>query len=459
MTIYYIMAIIFVLGVIMIALEDVLKINKAAVAVGMCIILWLLAFVTAVGDFSKYLPPLFDNIVEGFPKFAELSFHDQVYKYMEVAVTESLGDVATTLFFVLGSMAIIEILDSHGAFSAITKMIRTTNKRALLWIFVFITFFLSAFLGNLATVIVMIAVMHKIIPEKRDRLIYACITIIAANCGGAWSPIGDVTSLLLWTGNNVTALHLVSHVILPSLVMVCVVTGITTFMFRKGEMIKPVVYENEINLPKYITPGFQRLLLIIGLLSLALVPVLQSIFNLPPFMGVLLGLVVLWIITDVKSARSKDPNAIRLKVSTLLGNLDISTIFFFLGILMSVKALGLIGILTILSEGLNATFGNPDTIAFLLGICSSFLDNVALVAATIGMYPLQEIGAFATDSSFWTFLSYCCITGGSMLIIGSASGVTVMGLEKISFGYYLKKFTPLAILGYCAGAAVYLLVC
>ena len=459
MTIYYVMAIIFILGVLMIAMEDILKINKAAVAVGMCIILWLLTFITAVSDFSNNLPPMFANFVEGFPNFAGMSFHDQVYRYMEVALTESLGDVATTLFFVLGSMAIIEILDSHGAFSAITQMIRTTNKRKLLWIFVFITFFLSAFLGNLATVIVMIAVMHKLIPEKRDRLIYACITIIAANTGGAWSPIGDVTSLLLWTGKNVTAVHLVTHVILPSLVMVTVATAITTLMFRKGEMVKPVVYESEINLPSYITPGFKKTLLIIGLLSLALVPVLQSIFNLPPFMGVLLGLVILWIITDIKSARSKDPNAIKMKVSTLLGNLDISTIFFFLGILMSVKALGIVGILAMLSEGLNAAFTNPDTIAFLLGICSSVLDNVALVAATIGMYPLQEIGAFATDSSFWTFLSYCCITGGSMLIIGSASGVTVMGLEKVSFGYYLKKFTPLAILGYCAGAVVYQLIC
>ncbi len=458
MTIFYVMAVLFLLGVIAIALEDVLKINKAAVAVGMCIILWLLTILSAVGVFSEHLPKYYYNVIAGFPDFAHLSFHDQIYSFLEKSIIASLGDVSTTLFFVLASMAIIEVLDSHGAFSIITEHIRSNSKRKLVFIFSIITFFLSALLGNLATVIVMVAVMRKLIPEKKDRLVYASLAIIAANAGGAWSPIGDVTTLLLWTGKNITATHQISHVLPSSITLLTVASLSACLFFRKGETVGARADEESSVLPSYITPGFRKTLLAIGLCSLALVPVLQSLFDLPPFMGVLLGLVVLWVITDYKSARSGNPMAEKLKVSSLLSHLDLSTILFFLGILMSVKALNIIGILTILSEGLNSIFGNPETIAFLLGICSSFLDNVALVAATMGMYPLAEAGAYATDSSFWTFLAYTCVTGGSILIIGSAAGVTVMGMEKISFGYYLKKFTPIALIAYCIGAGVYLLL-
>lgn len=458
MTVFFVMAAIFVLGVIAIALEDVLKINKAAVAVGMCIVLWILTILSATGVFSANPPHFFNNFIAGFPDFAALPFNEQIYKFLEVTITESLGDVSTTLFFVLASMAIIEILDAHGSFSVITDLIRTESKRSLVFIFSAITFILSALLGNLATVIVMVAVMRKIIPDSKDRLIYASLSIIAANAGGAWSPIGDVTTLLLWTGNNISAAHQISHVLPSSLTMLLVASLCACLFFKKGEKAGPRPDTASVSRPSYITPRFQKTLLAIGLASLALVPVLQSLFDLPPFMGVLLGLVVLWIITDIKSSRSGNPEAAGLKVSNLFSRLDLSTIFFFLGILMSVKALNTIGILTILSEGLNSVFGKPETIAFLLGICSSFLDNVALVAATMGMYPLADAGAFAADSSFWTFLAYTCVTGGSILIIGSASGVTVMGMEKISFGYYLKKFTPIALLGYCAGAAVYLLL-
>lgn len=458
MTIFYVMAIIFILGIIAIALEDVLKINKAAVAVGMSILLWLLTMLTATGIFSEHPPHFFNNFIAGFPDFAALQFHEQIYRFLEITITESLGDVSTTLFFVLASMAIIEVLDSHGSFGIITGIIRSESKRKLVFIFSGITFLLSALLGNLATVIVMIAIMRKLVPEQKDRVIYASLSIIAANAGGAWSPIGDVTTLLLWTGKNITTAHQISHVLPSSLVMLIVSSLFTALYFRKGERLGDRSQAADATIPEYITPGFQKVLLTIGLASLALVPVLQSLFDLPPFMGVLLGLVILWVITDIRSSRSGNPAASRLKVSNLFSRLDLSTIFFFLGILMSVKALDTIGILTILSEGLNSVFGKPETIAFLLGICSSFLDNVALVAATMGMYPLAESGAFMTDSSFWTFLAYACVTGGSILIIGSASGVTVMGMEKIRFGYYLRKFTPIALAGYCAGAAVYVLL-
>ena len=458
MMIFYVMILLFICGVVMIALEDVLKINKAAVSIGMSILLWILTIVSATGVFHQQLPEFFSNFVAGFPHFAELSFVEQVYRFIEITITESLGDVSTTLFFVLASMAIIEILDAHGSFSVITHLITATDKRKLLWIFSLTTFFLSALLGNIAAVIVMIAVRHKLVGEKKDTLIYASMMIIAANAGGSWSPIGDVTTLLLWTNKNITAVHQISSLILPSAIMMAVPTLFCTFAFGKGE--KAVLPEPAAAaaLPAYITKRFQMQLLVIGLLSLALVPVFQSIFDLPPFMGVLLGLVVLWIFTDLKAAKAKDDSADALKVSHLFSKLDLSTILFFLGILMSVKALDTIGVLTILSNGLSQLFENEEYIAMLLGVCSSFLDNVALVAATMGMYPLEAAGVFATDSSFWTFLAYSCVTGGSLLIIGSAAGVTAMGLEKISFGYYLKKFTPLAIAGYVAGAAVYLLL-
>jgi Na+/H+ antiporter NhaD/arsenite permease-like protein len=303
----------------------------------------------------------------------------------------------------------------------------------------------------------MVAVLRKLIADKSDRMIYACLTILTANAGGSWSPIGDVTTLLLWTGGNLTVTHQVSHLILSSALYAAIACTIVSFMFPKGENIQDVVLEKS-NLPEYITHKYQTTLLLIGLSSLAMVPVFQSLFNLPPFMGVLLGLVILWVITDIKAHKSHDSASKKLLVSNLFSKLDISTVLFFLGILMSVNALKTVGFLTELSLGLNKLIGDPNTISLLLGVCSSFLDNVALVAASIGMYPLAEAGAFMVDGTFWTFLAYCAVTGGSLLIIGSASGVTVMGLEKISFVYYLKKFSWIALLSYAAGAVVYLLL-
>lgn len=457
MFLFYAMPIIFVLGIVMIALEDVIHINKAATALGMCILLWLISLLDAAGLFALHTPEYMENFIAGFPKFAALTPAGQAYRYVEVALVEALGDVSTTLFFVLASMAIVEILDSHGAFSVITKSIRTRSKRGLVWTFGILTFLLSALLGNLATVIVMVAVLRKLISDKGDRMIYACLTIISANAGGSWSPIGDVTTLLLWTGGNLTVGHQISHLILSGAILMAVACTIVSFMFPKGEKVADVVLQKG-NLPAYITHKYQTALLLVGLCSLAMVPVLQSLFNLPPFMGVLLGLVILWIITDVKAHKSHDSASRKLLVSNLFSKLDISTVLFFLGILMSVNALKTVGFLTELSQGLSKLIEDPNIISLLLGVCSSFLDNVALVAASMGMYPIAETGPFMTDGTFWTFLAYCAVTGGSLLIIGSASGVTVMGMEKISFVYYLKKFSWIALLGYASGAVVYLLL-
>lgn len=457
MILYYLMPIIFLVGILMIAFEDVIRINKAATAVGMSILLWLIFLLDAAGIFSAHPPVHLQEFLAGFPHFAELSTAELAYRFIEFRLVESLGDVATTLFFVLGSMAIIDIVDSHGGFGIISSAIRTNRQRKLLWILSFTTFFLSVLLGNLATVIVMIAIARKLIPERNMRLLFSSMIIVAANAGGSWSPIGDVTTLLLWTGGNLTVTHQMTTLLLPALAMLLVpLVGVTLMLPKEGLVMQPQPEVAEAD--QKIDPKFRRRLLVVGLTSLALVPVLQSLIQLPPFMGVLLGLVVLWIMTDRRYAESEDEELQNLRMHRVFTRVDISTIFFFLGILMSVNALNATGQLAILANTLNATFSDSNIIALVLGICSSFLDNVALVSATMGMYPVAAMGEFACDSSFWTFLAYCAVTGGSILIIGSAAGVTVMGLEKISFGYYLKRISWLVLIGYFVGAALYLLI-
>lgn len=457
MILYYAMPVIFILGILAIAFEDVIKINKAATAVGMSILLWLIFLIDSVGIFTAHPPVHLQEFITGFPEFAKLPIHEQAYSFIEFRLIEGLGDVATTLFFVLGSMAIIDIIDSHGGFSVISSAIKTNAPRKLLWIFSFLTFFMAAILGNLATVIVLIALARKLVPERDTRLLFACMIIVAANAGGAWSPIGDVTTLLLWTGGNLSVGHQVTHVIIPALAMMLVPLAATTFMIPKNAILGSSNMQDNPSFAK-INPAFRTKILVVGLSSLVLIPVLQMLIQLPPFMGVLLGLVVLWVMTDRKYTGSEDDDLQNLRVPRVLGRVDISTVFFFLGILMSVQALNATGLLTILANYLSDTFSNCNMIALILGICSSFLDNVALVSATIGMYPVAAAGDFMADSSFWTFLAYSAVTGGSILIIGSAAGVTAMGLEKISFGYYLKRFTPTIFAGFLLGAAVYALL-
>jgi len=456
--IFTLMPLFFLLGIIAIAFEDVIRINKAATAIGMSIVLWLLVLVDGIQIFNEHGSEALEAMIKSFPGFSDLSVTQQVYSFLEYSITESLGDVSATLFFVLGSMAIIELIDSHGGFDVIISAIKTRNERKLLWIISFLTFFLSAVLGNLATVIVIVAILRKLIANNEDRLVFASMTIIAANAGGAWSPIGDVTTLLLWTGGNITALHQMYQIILPSLVMMIVPLMFVTLSLPKKSKVK---ISRGLKADPYIAkidPRFKRMLLWTGIASLASVPLLQSFFGLPPFMGVLLGLAIMWVMTDRMWFQRRNPAIQELRVQRVFSRIDVPTVLFFLGILMSVSALKTAGQLDVMSKFLDKTVPTPETISIILGLTSSFLDNVALVAGTMGMYPIAQAGAFVADGSFWTFLAYCAVTGGSILIIGSASGVTVMGLEKISFGYYLKKFTPIVLLGYFAGAGVYLLL-
>ena len=454
---YYLMPVIFLLGIIGIALEDVIKVNKAATAVGMCILLWLVFLLNAEHFFMINPPTHIEEFMAMFPQLTEMPLHELAFEFLELKLVRGLGDVATTLFFVLGSMAIIDIVDSHGGFGIISQSIKTNSQRKLLWALGAITFFMSILLGNLATVIVMVSIARKLVPDRNTRLIFSSLIIIAANAGGSCSPIGDVTTLLLWTGGNLSALHQISSLILPSMAMLAVPLAIATFMLPKDAVTAPLSAAPSAQTD--VNPATRKAVLWVGLGSLAMVPVLQTLIQLPPFMGVLLGLVLLWVITDRKYADSEDESKQNLRVQRSLVRVDISTIFFFLGILMSVQALIVTGQLAIMANFLSDTFADKNHIAIVLGILSSFLDNVALVSATMGMYPLQEAGTFATDSSFWTLLAFCAVTGGSLLIIGSAAGVTVMGMEKISFGYYLKRFSPLVLLGFFAGVLVYMFLC
>lgn len=453
---YYLMPVIFILGILAIAFEDVIKVNKAATAVGMSILLWVIFLLNAEQFFEIAPHANLDLLRDTFPALSEVPSSDLAFEFIEFKLMHGLGDVATTLFFVLGSMAIIDIVDSHGGFSVMSQAIRAGRLRKLLWTLCAITFFMSILLGNLATVIVMIAIARKLIPERNTRLIFSAMIIVASNAGGSCSPIGDVTTLLLWTGGNLTALHQMGSLIFPSMVMLLVPLVCASFMLPKEAVATPTTMGDAT--VDGVSPKMRKTVLYVGLGSLALVPVLQTLIQLPPFMGVLLGLVALWAITDRKYADSEDEAMQNLRVHRAFARVDVSTVFFFLGILMSVQALIVTGELGILANFLSDTFANENMIAIVLGLLSSFLDNVALVSATMGMYPLADVGVFAADSSFWTLMAYCAVCGGSILIIGSAAGVTVMGMEKISFGYYLKRFTPIVLLGFFAGVLVYSLL-
>lgn len=465
---YYAMPIVFILGIIAIAFEDKIKVNKSATALLMCIVLWLMLMFGGQSILVERQNPAFLQFVER-TAISDLPVSEQITKYLtETAFVPHLGDVAETLFFVMCTMLIVSIVDKHGGFQAVARFISTDNKRKLLWYLSIASFFFSALLDNLAAAIVLIAILRKLVPDDTDRMKYACMIVIAANAGGSWSPIGDVTTLLLWTGRNISAGHQIAHLILPALVNMLVPLCIAHFwLFKKGSVLRQNsdVSVND-KYVKHIPVKSRIVIFFIGIMSLVMVPVFQTVTGLPAFMCVLIGLVFLWVYTDAMYGRiTQIHDSQKLRISKMFHTVDLATIFFFLGILMSVAALNTGGQLALFADVMTKSFKEPYAISFLIGMVSSLVDNVALVAATMGMYPVVDAAQavspylqyFVVDGGFWTFLAYCAVTGGSILIIGSATGVTVMGMEKVSFGYYLKRFTPLALLGYVAGAAVFLL--
>jgi Na+/H+ antiporter NhaD/arsenite permease-like protein len=413
---------IFILGYIAIAIEHTIKINKAAIAL-----------VTGVLCWTVYILISPDKDLVG----EELTHH--------------LGELSGILFFLLGAMTIVELIDAHDGFDIITAKIRQTDKRKLLWTIAFITFILSAILDNLTTTIVIISLLRKLIRDDKDRLFFAEIVVVAANAGGAWSPIGDVTTTMLWIGGQITAANIIVKLILPSLI--CLVVPLIYLSFKlKGKIERPAVETNTAN--QALSQVQQSAVFFSGVTILVLVPVFKTVTHLPPYMGILIGLGILWIITEIMHAGKDDEDKHNLSVVHALRKIDTPSILFFLGILVSIAALQSVGILTGLAQWLTTTLRNDNVIVISIGLLSSIIDNVPLVAAAQGMFDLSQ---YPTDHYFWEFLAYCTGTGGSALIIGSAAGVAAMGMEKISFFWYLKTISLLALLGYFAGAMVYIL--
>lgn len=421
--------IVFLIGYLFIALESVLEINKAVPALLMCVACWTLY---ACGGFGG---------------------HDTASLLLE-----HLGETCEILFFLMGAMTIVEIVDANGGFYFVKSALATGSKRALLWRIVLMTFFLSAILDNLTTSIVMIMVLRKLVEDHKDRMLFGGMIIIAANAGGAFSPIGDVTTIMLWIKGMISTQGVLSQLFLPSIVSV-VVSALCVQTYLKGNLVAPMGQKDAEGAESNAN---RNLMLIVGVGGLIFVPVFRMLTGLPPFMGILLALGVLWLISEYRC--NHDPllaaTDSRLRVTTLMARIDMATILFFLGILMAVATLQETGVLTGFGAWLNeVSGGNHYLVTGIIGVVSSIVDNVPLVAGCMDMYPISEVAGtpYAVDGIFWQLLAYCAGVGGSMLIIGSAAGVVVMGLEKISFGWYLKKFTWIAFVGYISGIAVYAL--
>ncbi|MBQ5467120.1 MAG: sodium:proton antiporter NhaD, partial [Muribaculaceae bacterium] len=434
-TLTLVIVIVFIIGYACIALESVIKVNKAAIALLMFIACWTLFMI----DPNAYL------ILE--------SGEDIIRKATEI-IEDHLGETSSTLFFLMGAMTIVELVDQNGGFDFVRTSLRTTNKRKLLWRIVFMTFFLSAILDNLTTSIVMIMVLHKLVAERSDRLIYAGMVVIAANSGGAFSPIGDVTTIMLWNVGTVTSTGVITEIFVPSLVSMVIPAFILQYSL-KGKLEMP---ENDGDAEEQeLSKHERRTVFFMGVGGLIFVPIFKGLTGLPPFMGILLVLGLLWLVTEFFYGRRKnEKKKFKKRVTRVLGSIDMATILFFLGILMAVSCLQETGVLTTTGQWLNdVSKGNHYLVTGSIGVISSIVDNVPLVAGCMGMYDIAAVGDFAVDGIFWQLLAYCAGVGGSMLIIGSAAGVVVMGLERITFGWYLKKITWIAFVGYLTGIICY----
>lgn len=431
---YLLMAIVFILGYIAIALEHNIHIDKSAPALLIGVLCWTLLVIG--GD---------SILVE------QVAAHGDKSHYINEQLAEHLSEISSILFFLLGAMTIVELIDSYGGFSIITDKIQTTQKVKLIWILSILTFFLSAALDNLTTAIVMAALLRKLIDKKEDLWFFAGIIVIAANAGGAWSPIGDVTTIMLWIGGQVSAQNIVAELFLPSLVALLVPLCIVSFML-KGDITRPKVLAGEHH-QVTVNDFDKQLIFFLGVGCLLFVPVFKTLTHLPPFMGILLGLGVLWLVTEVLNRKKVDAKE-KLSIVNVLTKIDVPSVLFFLGILLAVAALQTAGHLTQLASLLDTTFGNVYVINIFIGLLSSIVDNVPLVAGAMGMYSLD---VYPTDNVFWELLAYCAGTGGSALIIGSAAGVAIMGILKIDFIWYMKKISWLALIGYFSGVLAFYL--
>ena len=431
----------FCVGYLFIALESVTKVNKAAIALLMFAVCWTLLMFSP----ESYFPNLTGQ---------------DLINTVSSAIEHHLGSTSTTLFFLMGAMTIVEIVDQNGGFNWVRSALQTRSKRALLWRIAFMTFVLSAILDNLTTSIVMVMILRKLVQDHKDRLVYASLVIIAANSGGAFSPIGDVTTIMLWNKGVITAAGVISEIIVPSIISMVVPAFIMQYMLKDELQIKEETTNEDSTVKvEHLSDSQRKSVFFIGVGGLMFVPVFKTITHLPPFVGILLVLSILWTVTEVfyyNLPHEGDKEGTGKRVTNLLRNIDMSTILFFLGILMAVACLEQIGVLTSLGKGLNVAFDNNHyVVTGIIGVLSSIVDNVPLVAGCMGMYPVEAAGDMAIDGIFWQLLAYCAGVGGSMLIIGSAAGVVVMGLEKITFGWYMKHITWIAFVGYIAGILSY----
>ena len=452
---FILMVVIFIVGYTMIALEHPIKIDKAASALLMGTVLWALyalngqdilslGYSRAWHHFSELNPSL-SKTAEGVREF--IVHHD---------VMEHLADISTILFFLLGAMTIVEIVDQHEGFKIITDKIKTTKKSKLLWVLSILTFFMSSVLDNLTTTIVIIALLRKLVDDKQTRWFFAAMVVVAANAGGAFSPIGDVTTIMLWIGGQVTTANIIMKLFVPSMFTMIIPLIVLSFTL-KGNVTRPqkaAVSEHDVT----TTPTQQIVMLVMGVSALLFVPVFKTVTHLPPYLGMLFGLSIMWITTEImhKKTKSKYEGNFKLSVNSILTKVDVPTIFFFLGILTAVAALESAGHLDLLATSLKDWGLGVYPVAIIIGLLSSVVDNVPLVAASMGMYPIDPFHVqFMQDGIFWELIAYTAGTGGSILIIGSAAGVAAMGMEKIDFIWYMKKISLLALLGFFAGAGTY----
>ena len=474
---YILMVIVFILGYLGIALEHNIKVDKAASALLTGVLVWTFfvfgadsilgvdfswnvdEFIANAGQYIKGLQEYVlglspDDIHHADDSVSTLTNHFIIHE-LEHHVIE----IAEILFFLIGAMTIVELIDAHEGFSVITDKIKTTKKVPLLWILSVLTFFFSAALDNLTTAIVMSALLKKLIKDKNDLWLFAGMVIVAANAGGAWSPIGDVTTIMLWIGGQITAGNVVQNVILPSMVATLVPLTILSFTL-KGHVQRPNAHEDEHH-SNPTTNKERNIVFFLGVGSLLFVPVFKTVTHMPPFMGILLGLGIMWLVTEIIHRSKNTEDKSKLSVISVLRKIDTPSVLFFLGILIAVAGLQSAGHLVQLATVLENQVGDIYVINIIIGLLSAIVDNVPLVAGAMGMYevgPLVQGVAYPTDHTFWEFLAYCAGTGGSCLIIGSAAGVAVMGIMKIDFVWYLKKVSFLALMGYLAGAVTYILL-
>lgn len=468
----YLMIVVFLVGYISIAMEHTIKINKASVALLIGMLLWVVYIYLAPSIVQTVSAESFTDFLYHNDAIKLLPFKEQVRSFVvNHQLLETIGDISETLLFLTGAMTVVEVIDVHGGFNFITNWIVTRKRRKLLWLVAIITFFLSAVLDNLTTTIVMVMLIRKIVEDTRERWIFCSMIVLAANSGGAWSPIGDITTIMLWVKGNITSVAIIKSIFLPSLVSLLVPLFIAQYWLKGKLPSSPneKYWEDPKSLNYYLTPLNRFIVFVSGISILILAPVFKAVTGLPPFVGVLLGVSMLWIYTEIMYNRKKNMSEdIKVRVARIFQRLDISTLMFFLGILLAVDALSQAGILVSLSGFMTNHMPNIYAQSITIGIMSSIFDNVPLLAGTMGMYPVATdamlaasanpayLQNFVVDGHFWHFIAYCVGTGGSILLIGSAAGVILMGIERITFVWYLKRISLLALVGYLCGAGVYL---